>query len=252
MVKEACLKPTSLLFPAEESKKQMKIPVQGTFGPADIQATFQALGRDIFFVQVGAMDGVTYDPIHPFVKSLAWRGLLFEPMTYQFEKLKENYKDCPGLIFENRAVADFEGEIEMAYIDPALAGTGVLQDGAFGISTLMQDRGVLGHITPDSEAFSLLKDNTKKVNVPCSRLEPVLRQHNIEKIDLMVVDTEGADWMVVRQLDLLKYQPRIVYFEFYHLSEYEQWAAAMHFRNHGYRVFIDRENSGENFMAVRG
>lgn len=69
-------------------------------------------------------------------------------------------------------------------------------------------------------------------------------------IDLFVIDTEGADWAVARQLPLHKFQPRVVYLEYNHLSPYEQTACASHFRNHGYRIYLE-ESKKENFLAVR-
>ncbi|MDE1901577.1 MAG: FkbM family methyltransferase [Alphaproteobacteria bacterium] len=86
--------------------------------------------------------------------------------------------------------------------------------------------------------------------VPCCRLNTLLARHQITKIDLMVVDVEGADWMVVRQLSLDDYRPRLVYLEYAHLSGYEKTACAAHFRNHGYRIYID-QHEAENFLAVR-
>ena len=64
----------------------------------------------------------------------------------------------------------------------------------------------------------------------------------------IIIDTEGADWMVVRQLDLEHYRPRLVYLEYVHLSPYEQIACANHFRNHGYRIYLDK--NADNFMGV--
>src|SRR3954451_25448513 len=46
---------------------------------------------DVFFLQVGANDGVTEDHIHPIVRRCGWRGLLLEPMKTSYEHLVENY-----------------------------------------------------------------------------------------------------------------------------------------------------------------
>lgn len=226
------------------------ITFNGSFSQEDLNATLQGLGRDIFFVQIGAMDGVTHDPIHDFVKRLGWRGLLVEPIPYLNRKLQENYTGCDGLLFAETAVADFDGRIEMAFLDPGKVAEGIFSAGAFGTSSLMQDRGVLaGKGVPDyvAEAF---QPNIQHMEVACCRLKTLLAVHKVTAIDLLVVDAEGADWMIARQLDLELFQPRMVYLEYYHLPAYEKTACAAHFSNHGYAIYLDKDR-GANFLAVK-
>lgn len=52
------------------------------------------------------------------------------------------------------------------------------------------------------------------IEVPCCRLGTLFAEHGITRIDLMVVDVEGADWMVVRQLSLNDDRPMLVYLEY--------------------------------------
>jgi len=203
-----------------------------------------------FFVQVGAMDGVTHDPIHRLIKELAWRGLLVEPIPYLNKKLQENYAGCEGLRFAETAITDFDGRITMTFIDPSTVKEGVFEPGAFGTSTIMLDRGLLSGKDMPEYAAQIFKQNASAIDVPCCRLKTLLDTHQISKLDLMVVDAEGADWMIVRQLPLDEYQPRIVYFEYYHLSSYEKIACAAHFSNHGYSIYLD-QNCSANFLAVR-
>ena len=52
----------------------------------------ETLSRDqknVFFVQVGANDGVQSDPINHFVSEYGWRGILVEPQPAIFKKLKK-------------------------------------------------------------------------------------------------------------------------------------------------------------------
>ncbi len=64
---------------------------------------------DIFFLQIGAHDGVSYDPIHHYVRQYHWNGLLVEPQPAIFQKLKQNYAGEKQLLFENSAVANQDG-----------------------------------------------------------------------------------------------------------------------------------------------
>ena len=226
------------------------ISFNGAFSSDDLDSTFRGLGRDVFFVQIGAMDGITHDPIHRHVVELGWHGLLVEPISYLNEKLQENYVGCEGLVFEKMAIADFNGHIEMSFLDPEAAAEGVFEPGAFGISTLMPDRGVISGKGISEGVAQLIKRYTKTIDVPCCKLTTLFATHQITALDLMVIDAEGADWMVVRQLSLDNYRPRLVYLEYNHLSDYEKTACAAHFHNYGYRIYLD-QNNAENFLAVR-
>ncbi|MDD5587080.1 MAG: FkbM family methyltransferase [Alphaproteobacteria bacterium] len=226
------------------------INFDGVFSGVDLTSTLQGLGRGVFFVQIGAMDGVRFDPIHPLVKELGWHGLMVEPVPDIFAKLRENYAGCENQIFSNMAIADYEGHITMTRVNPAAVQEGVVADGVIGLSTIMPDRGIIGSSTLAPQLREAIDKHMQTLDVPCCRLMILLKQHNIPKIDLLVVDTEGADWMVLRQLPLETYRPRIVYYEFTHLSPYEKAASVMHLRNHGYRLYIE-DKTGENVLAVR-
>jgi FkbM family methyltransferase len=227
----------------------MRISFDGEFSPNDLGATLRALGQDVFFVQIGAMDGIRFDPIHACVEELGWKGILVEPIPDLFEQLKKNYASCDGLTFVNSAIADFEGTIEMTRIDPEAIKAGIFKEVLLGVSTLMPDRGLLGNVNMAEDMKPLLQCHSQTLEAPCCRLPILLKTHHVAKIDLLVIDTEGADWMVARQLPLDIYKPRIVYLEYAHLSSYEHVACSQHFRNHGYRVFIEKGDA-ENFLAV--
>jgi FkbM family methyltransferase len=241
-----------MLRSAHTSTRIVMIAFHGTFSSSDLEATLGGLPRGSFFVQVGAMDGLAHDPVHKFVKEKAWRGLLIEPMPDMFARLQKNYEGCKGLTFINKAVTDFEGQIEMTRIDPAVAQQQNLTDWTQGISTLMPDRGMLGGATQnrDVDFETKLKPFRQKIDVPCARLTTLLDQYKVSNIDCLIIDTEGADWMVARQLPLDRIRPRVVYLEYLHLSAYEKTACASHFTNHGYRIYLEHPTQ-ENFLAIR-
>ena len=53
----------------------------------------------------------------------------------------------------------------------------------------------------------------------CSRLSDVLASHLVKKIDILIIDVEGADYMVFDQFDFSKYSPYIVCVEIKHMNE---------------------------------
>ena len=48
---------------------------------------------EFFFIQVGANDGRTGDPIRKHIERYQWRGLLLEPLPNVFEVLTRNYQN---------------------------------------------------------------------------------------------------------------------------------------------------------------
>jgi len=67
-------------------------------------------GRDVFFLQVGANDGLMDDPIHFLVRKYGWCGVLLEPDPQLFERLKENYSGVDGPILVNAALSPINGK----------------------------------------------------------------------------------------------------------------------------------------------
>ena len=49
--------------------------------------------NNLFFLQIGANDGVSDDPINALVRKYNWSGILVEPGSEAFIDLQNNYKD---------------------------------------------------------------------------------------------------------------------------------------------------------------
>ena len=83
---------------------------------ANLRVTFEhVLGRQtlqqpsLFFVQIGAFDGVSHDPIYTYVRRFGWHGVLVEPQARYMAALRENYRDAKNLSFRQVAVAKARG-----------------------------------------------------------------------------------------------------------------------------------------------
>src|SRR6266700_5808911 len=77
-------------------------------------------GGPVFFVQIGANDGMHGDPLRSLIlKHASWGGILVEPVPYAFERLKKNYAGRSNLHFENVAVSDCAGFMPFYYVSEA-------------------------------------------------------------------------------------------------------------------------------------
>lgn len=51
-----------------------------------------------YFIGIGANDGVTHDPLYPFVRDFGWRGIMVEPIPEAFAALERNYAGLGGVL----------------------------------------------------------------------------------------------------------------------------------------------------------
>ena len=155
---------------------------------------------DIFFLQIGAHDGLSYDPIHGYVTRFHWKGLLVEPQPAIFAKLRENYRGETQLLFENSAIAQRDGTLELHCFENATA-----EDHA---SMLTSTRKHYLAMNGDGHRGPL-----KTITVPALTLESLLAKHRVERVNLLQIDTEGFDFEIIKMIDFKQIKPEIIHYE---------------------------------------
>ena len=155
---------------------------------------------DIFFLQIGAHDGVSFDPIHDYVRQFHWKGLLVEPQPAVFRKLRENYADERQLLFENSAIASRDGTLDLHCFENADA-----EDHA---SMLTSTRKHYLTMNGDNQRGAL-----KTITVPALTLESLLTKHGVERVNLLQIDTEGFDFEIIKMIDFKRMKPDIIHYE---------------------------------------
>jgi FkbM family methyltransferase len=155
---------------------------------------------DIFFLQIGAHDGLTFDPIHEYVRQYHWRGLLVEPQPTVFAQLQKNYTGEGQLLFENSAIAPQDGTLDLHVFENAGA-----DDHA---SMLASTRRHYLQLNGDNARGAV-----KKITVPALCLSSLLAKHRIEKVNLLQIDTEGFDYEIIRMVDFTRIKPEIIHYE---------------------------------------
>jgi FkbM family methyltransferase len=191
---------------------------------------------DPFLLQIGAMDGVRFDPLFPIVSAGGWHGLLVEPLPDLFERLVENHRGRAGLAFANVAVTEEAGTRSIHRVDPRAIAEGRTPEWAIGISSFFTDRNSLGGVLTSPEDFARVKPFVVRQEVRCVTLAELLAAHRIERIDLLQIDTEGYDYRILRQLDFARYRPAVIHLEHYLLPEDERKACFALLLARGYVV----------------
>ena len=150
--------------------------------------------RDGFFVDVGAYDGVTYSNTCFLERELGWRGICFEANPRAHAKLAAARKCTAvntGVGAEERSLKflslPLEGEMGSGFVDffpPE-------QQRDEWVAEMCRRGGVLNEV-------KILDFNH------------ALQAHACERIDYLSIDTEGADFEVLKALDLARFRVEVV------------------------------------------
>jgi FkbM family methyltransferase len=197
------------------------------------------------FVVIGAMDGISFDEFHGYVRDYRWSGVMVEPIPEQFRRLVANYTaiGCsPDNRYENSAIAEYDGAIQMLTIHQEAVDSGMVHECFGGMSAIYPPRNGLGS-EGDAET---VRRYGQIIEVPCITLHTLLERHRVEAIDILCVDAEGWDFKILRQLDFSRWRPKLIRIEYINLSDEEKPKVFELFDDHRYHYHLD----GINLDAV--
>jgi FkbM family methyltransferase len=202
---------------------------------------FQMAGESTIktFVEIGANDGKKNDPLYDRIKKYGWRGILVEPDSANFEKLKENYRGIEGLIFENTGIGPESGELlfyKIKDITDQEPGW-YYQVGSFDKNTFLKNisygKGLDQRIVAEPR--------------PVIHFDELLEKNNFRDVDLLHLDAEGFDYRILRSINFAKYDIRMVLFESEWMTKSELKELIQYLRNHQYRVY----RSGIDYAGIK-
>jgi FkbM family methyltransferase len=190
---------------------------------------FAELYPRAFFVEIGANDGQSFDQIGPLLADHEWRGIMVEPVPYMFEKLRATYAQYAGVACENAAIADRDGRMPFFHFaEAAPEERASLPDFYDALGSFSRET-VLSH-APE------LADRLVETEVPTLTFESLLARHGAEDLDLLVIDTEGYDWEILRRIDFARWRPRLVLYEHFHLRANDRESARRRLEQRGYET----------------
>lgn len=187
--------------------------------------------QEPFFVQIGANDGVYDDDFNEYIKTFHLKGILVEPLPEFFEKLKLNYKDyADSLIFENIAVAsDQQKELQLFTFDKPQEGDELRID-VFTTTNKQRLEKIKNRLNIQANIIGL--------NVPCLSFESLLNKHSISSVPIIIIDTEGYDFEILKQINFEKYKPLIVQFEHCNLKPKIRLECYQYMVKKGYNLYL--------------
>lgn len=200
-------------------------------GPKLLQA-FAEAHPQAFFVEIGANDGEHADHLRPLILATGWSGIMVEPVPYIFERLRGNYGGLDRIALENAAIADRDGELEFFHVPDADAAERAALPGWYdAIGSFSRDV-VLSHegSIPD------IAERIVATQVPSLTFASLLEKHDAPRLDLLLIDTEGYDWEIIKTIDLERQRPRLLIYEHFHLAPGDRSDCRAHLAAHGYEL----------------
>lgn len=173
-------------------------------------------------LQIGANDGTSGDPLVRWFGDSLWTGVLVEPVPHLANALAARYAGRPGLAIERAAIGESDGEATLYRIAEQPGDPAWFQQ----LATL--DRAVL-------LKHPALEERIVEERIPTLSVATLLKRHALTALDLLVIDTEGYDYRILRQFDLQTLRPVLILFEHQHLSAVDRAAAYRQLAAAGYR-----------------
>lgn len=186
---------------------------------------------DIFFIQIGANDGCSNDPLHKFVTRFGWCGILLEPLPEVFMLLQQTYAANSRLVLLNAAISERDGRRTIYTIrQDASTFAKAHQFSSFSREALMRQTDWV----PDVAA------RIEEKSVDCMCFGTLLEKYVQGGIvDILVTDTEGYDLAVLQMIDFGRMRPAIICYEHAHMAKAEQDQAAQLLLHQGYQLTRD-------------
>jgi FkbM family methyltransferase len=151
---------------------------------------------------------MTHDQLAPYEAANEWSGILVEPLPGPFERLRRTHAAHDDrLTLVNAAIAEGNGSRTVYY--PYRVRDGEVIDRLDTLASLSREMAErTGAVfIPDGER-AIAEEEVDAVS-----FASLVREHSLERLDLLAIDTEGHDHEVLMQVDLEGLRPRLLVYE---------------------------------------
>lgn len=190
--------------------------------------------QEVFFIQVGSNDGYLGDPLYKFIRQYKWAGIMVEPVSYLFKKLKKNYSsiDKEGrLRYEQVAISSEQGHKNFYYVKDFTPSKDMPvylnQQGSFNRE----------HLENVKKEFPKVEIGTLALS--CETLSSLVEKHQPKQVDLIHIDTEGHDYTIIQSIDFEQLRPRLLLFENRHMTPDQHQELQQKLRSTGYSILAE-------------
>jgi len=197
------------------------------------------VGTTLTFLQIGVYDGITNDPLRHHIVENRWKGVMVEPQRGSVDSLKLLYRNHPEIRIINAAV-DATARERILY---TVFGPGA-PDWVGGLASFDRET-----VAKHEKWYPGLSSMIHEESVSCLPFDTILAELPGDRIDILQIDTEGADGWILSLFPFDRIRPAIVHYEIKHLDKAEQEQALNLLLKHGYRL---ARSGAEDMLAVIG
>jgi FkbM family methyltransferase len=194
-------------------------------------------GQSCTFLQIGAYDGISTDPLNKYIERYSWRGVMLEPQPGPASRLRDLYKANDRITILEAAVDSRRGTRRLFTVEgdnlPQWAG---------GMASFDRD-----HILKHEYLIPGIKALVRELTVQCIPIVDVLDKLPFPALDLLQIDAEGADGYILSLFPFDRVKPAIIHWEIKNMTRPQQEEALDIVAAHGYLV---ARSGGEDMLAV--
>ena len=139
--------------------------------------------------------------------------LLVEPVPYNYNKLKEDFKNSSNIQICTNAVFSEHKKSKFYYVNEnSISKLG--KHWASGIGSFNKDH-ILDHRT---KRFKIEEKDIVEIDIEFITFDNLVEKYSIESIDKLQIDVEGAEYEILKSIDYKKININSIQFESKHFD----------------------------------
>ena len=180
------------------------------------------------------------------IKKCSNKILLIEPVKYNFDQLKNRFKNYKNIIFENIAIGEKNELIDFFHVLESSIDK-LKKHWSSGIGSFSKEH-ILNHRT---KRFLVTEKDIKCIKIKAMTFNKLIEKYKIEYINKLIIDAEGFDYKIIKSINFKKIFIKEIMFEKKHLSKTFQIGNKLD----EIKTFLSKENyelfdiSDENILA---
>ena len=169
--------------------------------------------------------------------------LLVEPVPHNISAIKENLKEFKNIHLEPVAVASVRETKDFFFVK-ATSINKLKKHWASGIGSFNKNH-LLNHRT---KRFLIEEDDIDKIPIKTIKFEDLIEKYSITEIDKILIDIEGYEYEILKDMDLKKVRINSILFEYKHFDGYQKTGEKLEeilkkFEENNYKTSkVDEEN----------
>tara|TARA_B000000565_G_scaffold56001_1_gene37191 strand:+ start:282 stop:893 length:612 start_codon:yes stop_codon:yes gene_type:complete len=174
--------------------------------------------------------------------------LLVEPVPHNISAINENLKEFKNIHLEPVAVASVRETKDFFFVK-ATSINKLKKHWASGIGSFNKNH-LLNHRT---KRFLIEEDDIDNIPIKTVKFEDLIEKYSITEIDKILIDIEGHEYEILRDMDLKKVRINSILFEYKHFDGYQKTGEKLEeilkkFEENNYKTSKVDE---ENILAVK-